>query len=184
MLAGCQYLFGLSGMGPPTGSAFGSADPGQFFSFDPGDFASFEPEFSLPAPTAVFTRGSATLAIDGKTIDLDRLASTAAMYPSFGTEATWTDGKGMYVRFYGSGDEHDAWFISFDRIADGNHWTTDDPTRCTVALDHADKTGIKGTASCKGVRWIDTMAAFASGDEAYVPGQDPFDARITFQATP
>lgn len=186
-LAGCQYLFGLSGMGPPVGppgSSFGPADPGQLFSFDPGDFASLEPELSLPAPSAVFKHGSARLTIDGTTTNLDALASTAAMYPAFGTEATWTDGQGMYVRSYGSSDGIDGWFVSFDRIRDGSHWTTDDPTRCTVAIDHADKTGIQGTASCKGVRWIDTMTGFASGDAAYVAGQDPFDATVTFEATP
>jgi hypothetical protein len=90
----------------------------------------------------------------------------------------------MYVRFYGSGDANEGWFVSLDRIRDGSHWTTDDPTRCTVAIDHADKTGIKGSASCTGVRWIDTMAAFAAGDDAYVAGQDLFNAAITFQATP
>jgi hypothetical protein len=170
-------------MGPP-GSGFGSGDPGQFFSFDPGDFGSFEPEFSLPAPSAVFTKGAARLTIDGTPMALDRLAGTAATYPMLGTEATWTDGKGTYVRFYGSGDAIDPGFVSFDRISDGNHWTTDDPTRCTVVTDHADKTGIEGTATCKGVRWIDTMSGFPSGDDAYVPGQDPFDAEITFEATP
>jgi hypothetical protein len=171
-------------MGPPVGSAFGSADPGQFFSFDPGELASLEPEFSLPAPSAVFTKGSSTLTVEGTATELSRLAGTAAIYPSFGTDVAWTDGKGMYLRLYGSGDAADEWGMTIDRIKDGNHWTTDDPARCTISVDHADRTGIEGTGSCTAIRWIDTMAAFGAPDRAYVAGQDPFDAEVTFKATP
>jgi hypothetical protein len=183
ILAGCQYLFGMSGMGPP-GGAFGSGDPGQFLSFDPVTFGSFEPDFSMPAPSAVFTKGAATVTIDGRPVTLDRLSGMAATYPMLGSEATWTDGKGMYVRYYGSGDSTEPGFVSFDRIRDGSHWTTDDPARCTVVTDHTDRTGIAGTATCTGLRWIDTMGGFGSGGDAYVAGEDPFDAAITFQATP
>ena len=89
VLSGCQYLFG---MGIPPGPA---VFPGE--SFDPGDFGSFdpnEPAFSMPPPQVTYTSGSARVTVDGVPATLDKLNGTAATYEDFGTEVTWTDGKG------------------------------------------------------------------------------------------
>jgi hypothetical protein len=177
-VAGCQYLFGLAPGAPPGGilAPGGSFDPGMFASFDPADF-------SFPAPQAVFTHGTATLEVGGKTEKLDQLGAPAAIYADLGTEVLWTDGKGRFLRVF---DDGDTWLLTLDRIENASHWTTQEegPGHCAVKIDHADSTGVKGTASCTALRWLDMMAAFVSPQPPYVPGQAPFDARISFEATP
>ena len=98
VLSGCQYLLGGMMGGPVLPSIGGSFDPGAFGSFDPNG------AFSLPPPLTTFTKGTGTVAIAGKTTALDRLNGTASIYEDFGTEVGWTDGNGMYVRFYGEPD--------------------------------------------------------------------------------
>jgi hypothetical protein len=172
ILAGCQYLYGLTPM-PPI-------DP--FGSFDPGAFESPGPEL-MPSPVAIFESGSAEITIDGTTTTLDRLTGAAAVYGMFGTNAVWTDGKGLYMRYYGPGEGIDqGGFVSFDRIQGGSHWTTLDPG-CKVALTKSDKTGLAGTASCTNVRWSDAMGGFEPGS-SFIEGEPPFDTEVTFEAGP
>jgi hypothetical protein len=172
MLAGCQYLFGLTPL-PPAGG---------FGSFDPGDFESFGPEL-MPSPQAVFKSGSAEVTIDGTRTKLDRLVGTAAIYGVFGTEAGWTDGKGFYLRYYGpTEDSGDAGFLSFDRIQGGSHWTSMD-SGCKVELTKSDRTGLAGTATCTDLRWSDAMRGYGAGP-SFIEGEAPFDATVTFEAAP
>jgi hypothetical protein len=172
MLAGCQYLFGLTPL-PPAGG---------FGSFDPGMFESFGPEI-MPSPQAIFETGSAEVTIDDATTKLDKLVGTAAVYRTFGTDIAWTDGKGFYLRYYGPGEgAGEPGFLSFDRIKDGSHWTTMD-SGCKVDLTKSDKTGLAGTASCNDLRWTDMMGGFA-GTPPLIEGEAPFDASVTFEATP
>jgi hypothetical protein len=186
VLSGCQSLFGLSAFPPP---APGSFDPGEFGSFDPGE-GSFDPgpEFSLPPPLATYTKGTASVTVGGKTTKYDHLASPAKVYEDLGTEAAWTDGGGLYLHYYGMlepGTPDEGAFVTLDRIIDGQHWSSADPTVCTIKLTQSDAKGLAGTATCKGVRWIDTMASFGGGlQPAYVEGQAAFDAQMTFQAAP
>ena len=147
-------------------------------------FGSFDPALpSFPAPQAVFTHGVATLRVAGRTEKLDRLGSSAAMYADLGTEVVWTDGKGHDVRLF---DDGDAWRLTLDRIESTSHWSTQEegPGHCAVKVDHADATGVKGTASCSALRWLDMMAAFVSPQPPDVTGEAPFDAEVTFEATP
>ena len=174
VLSGCQYLLGLGGMPPVT--------PPDFGSFDPGD-----PMFSPPPPLATYTTGSATVSIGGAVAKLDRLAGGALYQGGLGAEVDWTDGKGLYLRFFGTPEAQSptgAGFVTLDRIADGQHWTTPDPSLCTVKVTQAGTKGIAGTATCTGLRWIDTMAPYIGVQPAYVEGEAPFDAEITFGAVP
>ena len=170
-VAGCQYLFGLT---PLPG--------GPLESFDPGDFGSFGPGNPFPAAVVLKT-GSATVEIDGTTTNLD--LSSGSDTGSFGTEATWSDGKGLYVRYFSSGSTLGAEdsFISIDQVRDGTHLTTMDPTACKLTVAKRDNTGLAGSATCKGLRWIDTMAGFEPVASPPVEG-NPFDAVITFEAAP
>ena len=173
-LAGCQYLFGLSPM-PPIGP---------IGSFDPDAFESFAPEL-LPSPQAVLTSGTASVTIDGETTKLDRLVGNGAIYDEFGSQATWTDGEGLYVRFYGDADiGAGPGYVSLDRIRDGTHWTTIDPSGCVLMVSKSDTSGIAGTASCKDLRWSDAMSGFAMPYQQFVEGQPAFDAEISFEAAP
>ena len=149
-------------------------------------FGSFDPAagFSFPAQLAVFSHGSATVEVAGKTTTLDHLRSSAAIYRDLGTEVIWTDGKGQYLRLFGDGTGSVGWLLTLDRIENASHWSTHDPTQCSVRIDRADATGVEGTASCMALRWTDMMAAFVAPEPPYVPGEAPFDAEITFEATP
>ena len=181
VLSGCQYLL----MPPFGGGPVVPLDPGEFGSFDPGEFGSFDPDdpgFSMPPPEATFTKGSATVTIDGTATTLDRLAGNGLMYKDVGADVGWTDGNGTYVHFFGSGAFGDAGFVSIDRIADGHHLGLPDPGACTVKLDKADATGVAGSATCKGARWTDMLTNFG-GFASPSPGAT-FDAEITFEATP
>ncbi|MFL5689112.1 MAG: hypothetical protein ACJ77I_08970 [Chloroflexota bacterium] len=187
ILSGCQYLLGGM-MGGPVLLPGQSFDPGMFGSFDPGDFGSFDPNeplFSFPPPLSTYTKGSASVTIDGKTTAMDSLNGRAARYQDLGAEVGWTDGAGLFVRFYGepgSPDGDGAGILILDRIVDNKHWTTGDFSRCKVSVsESADKT-LSGTAACKGVRWADTMSsAYGPGN---VDGQAPFDVMVTFEAKP
>jgi len=186
VLSGCQYLLGGM-MGGPILIPNGSFDPGEFGSFDPSDVGSFDPdEFSFPPPTATFTKGSATLTIDGTASTLDKLSGNAAIYEGMGSEVGWTDGDGLYARFYGEpGSVFGDGFVTIDRVVGGQHWTVADPSACKVTLEKNDATGVSGTATCKDLRWVDALTAGGSPtDPGFIKGEEPFDAEITFEATP
>ena len=164
VLAGCNILF--------PGSAFDPTGLG-------GSFAD-------PSPVATFTTGSATIRLgDGTTITLDRVEPGSALMTTFGSTVGWSSGGGWTLRLIGAGA--DAFggppFVQLDRIVDLQHWTTYDPSGCVVKVDQASGSGLRGTASCKGLRWVDALA-MGFGPEPSDIGQPPFDAEITFSAAP
>ena len=186
-LSGCQYLLGLGAIPPPGGTL----DPGIFASFDPGASESFDPDFdpgfSPPPPLATYTTGSATVKIGKTTSVLDRLSGPGVAYQDFGTEVAWTDGKGLFIRYFGSsepGVQSLDGFVSLDKIAGGQHWASANPLTCTVKITQEDAKALVGTATCKAVRWADTMARTTGAEPPYVVGEAPFDAAITFRAAP
>jgi hypothetical protein len=124
--------------------------------------------------------------IGGTVATLDRLTEPGALYEDYGAEASWTDGKGMYLQFYS--DPSDAssspGFVQLDRISDGQHLATADPEACVVTVKAADTKGLQGTATCKGLHWVDTMAGFNGIAPSAPPVGAAFDATITFEATP
>ena len=164
LLGGCQYLYG----------------------FDPTDPDAFAP----PSPLATYVEGNATIAIaDDPLIELGRISS-AALYDSwYGGEGTWSNADGWYVRVYGAtgtGAFGLSGSVTLDRIVDGQHWTTFDTSRCIVTIEAADAKALRGSAICKGLRWSDALGGSYGSmlEPGYVAGQDPFDAEITFVATP
>ena len=171
LTAGCQYLFGFPPVAVPP----------------PGD------EFAMPSPLATFGSGHATITI-GKDapIALDELASPGTLLQAMGAEVTFHSTDGWYVKVSaptaGMGSSplfRSGGFLQLDRIVDGQHWTTADPSRCIVTVDQADAKGLRGHADCKGLRWSDALGnSFTSLQPTYVKGQDPFDPVITFEALP
>jgi hypothetical protein len=169
LLSGCQLLF--PGINPPD------PDAGEFF-----------PDAS---PVAEFITGRGTIEIaDGPTIELKQLHGEAELYKLLGATLTWEGPDGWYLRLAGVGtdspDEAFSKYLTLERIVSGEHWTTKDPTRCVIDIDKADKTGVKGSATCKGLQWHDALAGydFGNDDEDLVPDQPKFDATVTFEAEP
>jgi hypothetical protein len=169
LTAGCQYLFGFPQVVPP------------------GD------EFANPSPFATFGSGRATITV-GKDapVRLDTLAAPGTLFRSMGAEVTFHSTDGWYLRVsaLATGDGSSpllgsGGFLQLDRIVDGQHWTTADPSRCIVTVEQVDAKGLRGHADCKGLRWSDALGTgFMNPQPAYIKGQDPFDAVITFEASP
>ncbi len=167
VVGGCQYLYGYY---PPVPV--------------PSD------EFAFPSPLATYATGRATIAIGGaQPIVLDSLVTPGTFYQSFGAEAAFRNADGWYVRVSGASTAAPmlgmAGYVQLDRVRDGRHWTTADPSRCIVTMETADTTRLKGRAECKGLRWSDAVATeFEMTGPTYIEGEPPFDAVITFEASP
>ena len=159
---GCQYLFGL-----PT-----------------------DPDFTMPAPKAVYGQGQATVTIGSDPpMTLDELARPGTFDPMIGGEVTFRGVDGWSVQVLGAqvggGFMPQPGWIELDRIVDGQHWTISDPTRCVVTVAVADAFALRGSATCKGLRWSDALGGGAYMLEpVYIEDQPAFDAEITFEAAP
>ena len=146
-------------------------------------------EFADPSPLALFPSGSGTITIgDDPVITLDQVRSAGRLDAMFGGEVTISNGDGWYLRVAGASTSSSMWgstaYLTIDRVADGEHWTTADPSRCIVTIEQADERGLAGSATCKGLRWSDALGAMMTYESDYIEGQEPFDAEITFEATP
>ena len=140
-----------------------------------------------PNPSAVtYAKGTATVTIGTTATKLDHVIAPGPSYAGMGTEVTWTDDHGIYLRFFGSSlpGEPDMTNVMIDRIHDGSHWTTFDPTGCKVTLTQSDNRALVGSATCTAMRWSDVMAAETATGPGIVAGEPPFDASVTFRATP
>ncbi len=165
-VSGCAFLELLLGVTP----------------FDPDD-----PFPSFPAPSAevTYTTGQASLAIDGESIVLDRLAGTGTFDDDYGTHVAWANDDGWYLTYYAYGEDDgmDSRYLSIDRVFDNQHWVVDDPTRCVTTTTQADAGGVVGSAACRGMRWRDYFdSLFIFGVPVNLPNEPAFDADITFEA--
>jgi hypothetical protein len=153
--------------------------------------AGFADEFPSSSPIATFATGSATIAVGGgETIELTELAKGASIDSLFGSNVHWTGPDGWHVRVTGAGAGAglggfaESAYVSIDRIFDGKHWTTMDPSRCIVDVVVADKTRIKGSATCRGLEWYDALDSNFTADGPTALGEPKFDAELTFEAVP
>ena len=193
VLAGC---LGFGGFG----------DFGSFDEFDDGDFP-------MPTVLAVYSRGSATLEIKQgdatQTINLTRVADGSQLATFSGGTVTWRsdDGWGLQIMTFDMAFPFEpgarpsagatpgptaAPYLSelaVIRIADHDFWRAsslgvESGNRCIVDLTEASATRVAGTATCRGLKWYDGTASPMTFQQVYIDGQDPFDAEITFEATP
>jgi hypothetical protein len=167
--------------------AVGVAGCGLLF---PGPMGGFNPE-AEPSPIATFTEGHATLAFgDGTKVDLGTLNHGPHIYTQMGSNVRWSNGDGWSIGVMGAGGDFgfgSGGDITIDHIADHKHLTALAEGRCIVTTKTADKTGISGTATCKGLHWIDIGdgGMFGPFGESPDPSAGPgFDVDITFEATP
>ena len=182
---GCDILLGLRPTDVPlprTGDVpllpTPSDDPDE--STDPGD--PFGP------PEATYRSGTATLAIDGDEVTLGRLAAPATYFEEFGANLIWTGGDGWYLQVGAAKADVGPFglpaYLAIDHVHDGQHWVSWDPDGCTITIIQADPAGVRGTASCKNMRWVDSIANGLAEEPTPVAGQPPFAAEITFVARP
>jgi hypothetical protein len=148
----------------------------------------FDPDAPFPNPSAAttFTTGSATIKLADQTLALDELTGGGTIAEELGINATWTNGDGWYLTFSGYegvGLGFESSYLSLNRIFEDQHWVTYDPSRCVTTTEHADATGITGTAICRGLEWSDWFDSFSGlGLPEEIEGEPAFDADITFEA--
>lgn len=168
---GCEYLLGL-------------AVPAPISPLDPA--ASFDPGTPFGEPEATYHNGKATVTIGDEVIVLDHLASDAALYKDFGADVVWAGNDGWYLRLSGAVPSSTVSFgtyLTIDRVADGRHLTAYDDSACQTKLDRVDATGVKGTSTCKHMRWFNAIVAM-TGSAASPNADPPFEAEFVFEATP
>lgn len=135
-------------------------------------------------PLATYGGGSATLVIDGETILLDQLSRGPHLYDGLGTDVYWfnDDGWGLRLTSFDSGFM-DMAEVTIDRVQT-TYWSAPGYGDCIVDLVRSDETGVEGTATCDGLRWVDQLRGGSWNDgPPFVEGQPAFDATVEFEAS-
>ena len=146
----------------------------------------------MPSPSAAYGQGRATIAIAGSDAEivLDELLRPGTFEASLGGDAAFRSADGWHLQVLGASTGggvslFGSGYVQLDWISDGRHWTIFDPTRCVLTVTTADATALRGSATCKGLRWSDAIGGgYSAAGPIYVPGEPPFDAEITFEAMP
>ncbi|HEY7737337.1 MAG TPA: hypothetical protein VH813_11130 [Candidatus Limnocylindrales bacterium] len=154
----------------------------------------FPPTYPMPGdesmkPIAFYKQGSATLTLgDGTKLVLDKVGADSSLYDMMGANVHWTGASGWHLRLTGAANSGFGSFayLQLDRIADGQHLTIWDSSRCIIDVAKADDKAVRGTATCKGLQWSDALSTSFEDplSSAPVAGQPKFDAEITFEAFP
>jgi hypothetical protein len=149
--------------------------------------------FPSSSPIATYAHGTATIVVaGGETIVLDQIAAGAGVDSFYGSDVRWTGSKGWNVRISGVGGDSsdfggvnpfDGGYLTFDRLTEGQHWSSMFGDRCIVNIDVVDADALRGTATCKGVAWFDVMDSPMGPDGPKALDVPTFDAEVTFEAT-
>jgi hypothetical protein len=170
-------------------------------------------QFPLPSVLATYAHGSATIEITQgsvtQTIELTRIGPGSTLNTFQGAGVWWRndDGWGLLVTTYdtsfmfGQGPTASGSAspgpsaaplpgdLTIQLVADHEYWTASSfgmsGNRCIVDLAEASATRVSGSATCRGLRWAYGSAPVQFDVTAvYVDGEQPFDAEVTFEATP
>lgn len=180
----------------PVASACGLLFPQGY-----GSQAGSDP-LATPTTLATYATGSATVTVTRgarvEKIELQRVGPGSTLTSELGAFVTWRNDDGWILRVtaFGAGGTAPVPMaastqVTLERITTGALWTTETffEDRCIATTTEASAQRLAGDATCKGLRWIDGIAGQgglgpAMGEPPYIVGEEPFDAEITFQATP
>ena len=179
VLGGCELLLG---------PAFG---PGPGPGFEPSFSPDFEDPFPSPSQIAVYNHGSATIRIStagtaDQTLELSRFYAGATADNIYGAQAHWSDGGSWHLRISGAGSSEEGFggYLAFDRLLDGQHWTSlGDEDACDVHVTTMTADAFRGTATCTGVQWFDELSSMDGPGDPKPIDEPAFDAEVTFEAT-
>jgi hypothetical protein len=155
---------------------------------------------------ASYSSGTATAEIsrDGtvETITFDRVGDGSTLNGLIGASVTWRNDSGWVLSLNAydvgsflapmasgeSGPSSYSGDVTLQRINGSDFWRADSygmaGSRCIVDIQEASETAVRGSATCRELRWTDGFAAPMPLEEAYIETEEPFDAEITFEATP
>lgn len=141
------------------------------------------PGADLGAATTIYGTGRATMTVDGEEIVLDQVSTTSQLLTGFGPDVYWFNDEGWGLRLSGGGTGLlMPATVSIDRVRT-TYWSAIDyGSGCRVTVAQADEQGVKGTATCTGLRWTDMLRGGPGA--GYVEGENPFDATVEFSAAP
>lgn len=165
-----------------------------------------EGPFPMPTVLATYTTGSADLSVTqgGQTeqLVLNEVGRGSTLNSMAGAGVTWRNDSGWSVQVtsYSFGaliapsasgsPENDSYSgdLKVQRISGNEFWvargTGISGNRCIVDIAESSASVIRGSATCRGLRWEDGTAPEMFIDPVYIEGQERFDAEITFEARP
>jgi hypothetical protein len=135
---------------------------------------------------ATYATGRATIEIGDEANVLDQVSPGPHLYEDMDGDVYWfnDDGWGLRLTSFGAGlmSSND---VTIDRVRT-TYWSAPGYGDCIVDVETFDATGVRGTATCDGLRWIDQLRGGMTWTEGprYVDGEPAFDATITFEAAP
>lgn len=153
-------------------------------------FSSDFPREGFPSPRATYTSGSATIVLSGAeeaTIDLDQISEGPHVYAEFGATISWFNDEGWALRYSGFADPGLPFgtegYVELDHVVEGTHMSALDGSRCIVTVDESSDSRLAGSATCRGLVWVDALREPpAFGFPGTAPEDDRFDAEISFEA--
>ncbi len=175
------------------------------------NFGAFgDEEFPIPTVLATYTTGSARLQISygndqggsSEEVVLDRVGQGSTLNSLIGTTVSWRNGDGWLLQLTayefgsmfaptasGSSDDNSySGDVTVQRVTGNEFWAARGVgpfgNRCIVDVAESSATVVRGTATCRGLRWQDGTVPDPFGDPIYIEGQEAFDAEITFEAMP
>jgi hypothetical protein len=143
-------------------------------------------------PIATYATGRATVKLGTETLVLDRIAPGPHVYKAGTVELYWYNDEGWGMRlmsFQDSGLLGEFSDLSFDRVQT-TYWTamggSGSGGDCAIRIERADATGLHGSATCTGLRWLDQLhgGTMSGNGPPFVEDQPAFDATVTFDAEP
>jgi hypothetical protein len=158
-----------------------------------------------PKLKATYVQGSATLKITTngtpETVKLTKVSAGSQLMSMVGANVIWRNADGWIVQLqaFDPAEVGGGFFpgglgaqLAIERVNGHEYWTTLDYSaadRCIVTIDEVSADAARGSATCKGLRWVDGIAANGFGfggieGPPYIEGQAPFDLEATFAATP
>jgi hypothetical protein len=168
--------------------------------------------FPIPTVLATYTAGSAELRVTqgagAEQVVLDEIGRGSTLNSLEGAGVTWRNEAGWSVQVIaynfdsllapvasgrptasGSSEgESYSGDLKVQRIAGNEFWIArasgQSGNRCIVDIAEASASLIRGSATCRGLRWEDGTAPEMFIDPVYIEDQQPFDVEVTFEATP
>jgi hypothetical protein len=153
-------------------------------------FSADFPDEGFPSPRATYTSGSATIVLSGAeeaTITLDQVSEGPHVYAAFGATISWFNDEGWALRYHGFAETSVPFgvegYVELDHVIDGTHMSAQDGSRCVVTVDESSDSRLAGSATCRGLVWVDILREPSAFGLPGMPAEgERFDAEISFEA--